>query len=398
MKSQSLKCMYIWLTLAMMPMATLNLHAQAITPDPEPRTNDTACLGLASIGDEDQFEFETFMTSAIHLSPQAKTATLPMHKGFDAKGNPVYCILTESSDCSEAKKHQINYSPKLGFLLNAQGAPGSRAVQPVTVDKDGAIHFAGTADFSPVRIFTPSIPDGWPPAASVPGSIGDSKYTPFITYVNEDGKHVVFNASQVANATGIKDFIPRINLEDMNVTFNLVMGIYDFNFVMYLRMDASDPMISGFEGGIYAPNPQKAPIGGDRFFADKSARQVIMPVLNGVDQFYERRGLQSSALGEGDPFNVMGAKPGDDEYSPIWDITPVVWTDAAIKAGKRQRLHQDDEVRAFVQAGDLVSMPGATGPLSSDIGVKSLGIVSNCPIMLRLRTGLLPYNPVHPDQ
>jgi len=404
-------------------------------PDPDPQSDDP-CLGMSTLGTEEGIGYETFMTSAIQLSPVAKTATLPLHKGFDAKGNAVYYIMTESSDCTEAQTRHINYSPKLGKLLNASGTPGSPAVQQVTVDSSGYLHFAGTADFSPVRIFVPSttpvvtaptpptppappapggpaappappapptpptpaasIPQGWPPAESIPGSVGDPMYTPFITYVNAAGKHVVFNASQVANATGVKDFIPNIDYTNMTVTFNLVMGIYDFNFVMYLRMDASDATISGFEGGIYAPNPEKAPIGGDRFIEDGSARQVILPVLNGirgVDQFYNRQGLQSAALGEGDPFNVMGAKPGDDEYSPIWDITPVVWTDAAINAGKRQRLRQDDEVRAFVQAGDLVSLPGAGGPVNSDIGIKSLGIVSNCPIMLRVMSGLLPYNP-----
>jgi hypothetical protein len=377
-------------------LSSSRAHAQAIFPPTrDPQSNDTACLGLSSLRHEGDIEYETFMTSAIKLSPGAKTATLPLHKGFDNRGSPVYYILTESSDCNEAKARHINYSPKLGFLVDAAGNPLSKSVQQVARDREGKIHFTGTADFSPVRVFTPSVPDGWPPAASQPGSVADADYSPFITYVNGQGRPVVFNASQVANATGVKDFIPEIDYDHMTVTFNLVMGIYDFNFVMYLRMDASDATISGFEGGIYAPNPAEAPIGGDRFFEDGSARQVILPVLNGirgVDRRFDRQGLQSAALGEGDPFNVMGAKPGDDQYSPIWDVTPVVWTDAAIAGGRRQRLHQDDEVRAFVLSGDLVGLPGATGPINADIGIKSLGVVSNCPIMLRVMKGLLPYN------
>ena len=69
----------------------------------------------------------------------------------------------------------------------------------------------------------------------------------------------------------------------------------------------------------------------------------------------------------------------------------MVWTDAAIAAGKRQRLRQDDEVRNFVQAGLLTGLPGASGPFNADLGLTSLGIVSNCPIMLRVMAGLPAY-------
>ena len=207
----------------------------------------------------------------------------------------------------------------------------------------------------------------------------------------------MINASQVANSkTGVKDFIPVIDYSGMTVTFNLVMGIYDFDFVLYLRMDASNSALAGFEGGIYAPAPGLSPGNGSRL--STMPRQTIMPILNGilgVENFYERQGLQSGALGEGDPFNVLGALPGEaSDYSPIWDVTPGVWSQAAIAAGKRQRMHQDDEVRAFVASdGDLVSYPGATGNFNSDIGLTSLGVVSNCPVMLRIMSGVLPYPP-----
>jgi hypothetical protein len=140
------------------------------------------------------------MNSAVDLSAKARTATLPLYKGLDSHGNPVYYILTESSDCATAKKYKINYAPKLGLLINADGTPKNAAVQKVTVvDSKGTLQFPGTPDFSPVRIFTPSA-TGWPPVASIAGSVADSQYSPFITYTNEKGKHVVFNASHVARA------------------------------------------------------------------------------------------------------------------------------------------------------------------------------------------------------
>jgi len=398
-KSTKIRALRLALTAA---AAAMSLFAQAIPPTQDPLSNDKGCLGHSTVRVTGGIQYETFMGSAIDLSPTARTATLPLHQGVDQFGNPVYFIVTEASDCATAQSLQVNYAPKLGLLIDANGNPVNQSAQKVTVtplsgngaDPVGMVQFSGTADFSPVRIFVPNSPNGWPPVQAAPGSVGDSNYTPFITYKNAAGKPVVLNASQVANATGIKDFIPQIDFANKTVTFNLVVGIYDFNFLMYLRMDASDATVTAFEGGIYASNPEASPGGGMRFLAQGSARQTIMPVVNGprgVDKILDRQGLESGALGEGDPLNVLGAKPGDDEYSPLWDITPVVWTPAAIATGKRQRLHQDDEVRAFVAAGLLTSVPGASGPVNSDIGVTSLGVVSNCPVMLRVVKGLLPY-------
>ena len=200
----------------------------------------------------------------------------------------------------------------------------------------------------------------------------------------------------------MKDFIPEIDFANMTVTFNLVRGIYNFHFIMYLRMDASDALLTAFEGGVFSPNLNLAPINGNRFFADHSARQVIIPVVNGirgVDQIFDRQGVQSGALGEGDPINITGAKAGEEEYSPLWDLTPPVWTPAAVAAGKRQRLHLDDEVASFVAAGLLESWAPATGAPNGDFkgplapnGLQSLNFVSNCPIMLRVLDGLPAAN------
>src|SRR5260370_15560434 len=91
----------------------------------------------------------------------------------------------------------------------------------------------------------------------------------------------------------------------------------------------------------------------------------------------------------------MAAKTGEQEYSPLWDITPPVWTAGAVAAGKRQRLHQDDEVASFIAAGLMESWgPSAAAPNAdfkgplAPAGLKSLNIVSNCPIMLRILEGL----------
>jgi len=402
------------LFLCMIPLATFTAWAQALQPDPDPQQIDS-CGRKSQIGNEGPVSYETFMTSAISLDPLNQNVTLPLHKGYVGAGTstPVYYILTDTSDCTEAIQNKINYVPKLANLLPTLTGPGPYPLQVVTVDKNGYIHFPASATFNASsRMFVPDPVIGWPPITSIPGSTtaaltqGAPNYSPYITYVNSAGKQVVFNASHVADAFGNAKNFATVDLTHMTATLTMVKGIYDFNFVMYLRMDATNCTIAGFEGGICAPAPEQAPIGGDRFIADGSARQVIIPVLNGVANPmtnadpYERQGLQSAAFGKGDPLNVMGATPGEDEYSPLWDITPVVWTSTAISGGFLQRLHQDDEVRNFVNSGaltDYASIYGPVGPEDADIGILSLGIVSNCPIMLRVNAGVLPYLPSNQD-
>ena len=53
----------------------------------------------------------------------------------------------------------------------------------------------------------------------------------------------------------------------------------------------------------------------------------------------QRQGL-NSALSDGkSPLNVLGGIPTvATDYSPIWDLNPVVWTQKAIDLGYRSRL------------------------------------------------------------
>ena len=114
---------------------------------------------MNDVGAGGNIKFETYMKSALILSPSAGTATLPLHKGYvgDGTSSAVYYVITDASDCETAKSLGINYAPKLGFLIDGSGNPLNKSVQKVTVDAAGAFHFAGGVDFSPVRIFTPSI-------------------------------------------------------------------------------------------------------------------------------------------------------------------------------------------------------------------------------------------------
>jgi hypothetical protein len=140
--------------------------------------------------------------------------------------------------------------------------------------------------------------------------------------------------------------------------------------------------VAALEHSTYAPNLNAAPgIASDAPF---SSRAAIIPVVNGIrgDDNPMRQGLNSYLFGEGDPFNVPQEQPSDPVgYSPIWDVTPVMWTDAAIAAGLRVQLHSQDQVRTQAQAGNLVSaLPGT--PNVGLGGINAIGAISNCPIIV----------------
>ena len=78
-------------------------------------------------------------------------------------------------------------------------------------------------------------------------------------------------------------------------------------------------------------------------------------------------------MGQGDPLNITQEEPGDNEYSPVWDVTPAVWTDRAIESGQRTRLTDAEE--------GLITSGGA-GPRNASLeGLRALPGISNCPII-----------------
>ena len=95
-----------------------------------------------------------------------------------------------------------------------------------------------------------------------------------------------------------------------------------------------------------------------------------------------RQGLNSALRGEGDPHNINQEIPGqgNGRYCPVWDVHPVVWTAAAIAAGKRVQLTSAGDVANAFDKGLLVG--GGTGPANASLkGLPAGGFISNCPII-----------------
>ena len=136
-------------------------------------------------------------------------------------------------------------------------------------------------------------------------------------------------------------------------------------------------LVSALEASTYAPNLNAVP--GEGSNASSSGRSAITPVVNGArgKDNPNRQGLQSAVLGQGAPLNVTQSFPNSPDYSPIWDVTPVVWTAKAIAAGQRKELTSSAAVAAGAKAGTLTSL--GTGPANASLGgIKALGGISNC--------------------
>ena len=141
-------------------------------------------------------------------------------------------------------------------------------------------------------------------------------------------------------------------------------------------------VVSSLEESTYAPNLGAAP--GEGSNGPGSSRSAIVPIVNGARSGPNEQGLQSAVLGGVSPRNITESLPGAPDYSPAWDVTPAVWSAAAVAGGKRVLVTGNAQIVAAVAGGDLTS--GGTGPANASLGgLKALGAVSNCPTVAVLK-------------
>ena len=333
--------------------------------------------------------------SAIAIDKENQTVTLPLFRGQAEGFGPVWFILTESSTFDDAVRRGVNWSPKLVHALGTAAVQGAHVSElPSGVDAfdrwDGIVHFEGSVDFSHARVVVPA--DGlFPvdPTQTRAGPIGDAFYSPLFTL--GDGR--VYNGAHVANRTGVHPKVLSIDFERRQVTIRMTHGFYLHRNVLYISTDASDTVVAALENAALASTLADAPLAGNDDPA-VSSREPIIPIVNGAKGASnpDRQGLQSAVAGEGDPLNIIReepecSNPNDPaacsalEYSPMWDVHPVYWTDAAIAAGQRHRLTSHQDVEAAFDAG-LVLNFAANGPENQDPeirGLRALGVVVNCP-------------------
>lgn len=289
--------------------------------------------------------------------------TLPIFEGRRG-GEPVWFVVTESSDRADAEQRGVHYSPKMA------NGKGTLAVQKVGVI-DGRIHFLGSVDFAPERIVEPSA-TGFPPKDAKPGAIGEALYTPLIELPNG----VVLNAPQIKNNSGHHDRLIRIDLEKRVATFRMTDGFFEGRRVHYTSFNASDPAVAAIEAANYTPNLKTLPNKGSN--SPSSALTGLAPIVNGPTGKMnpQRQGLSSALLGEGDPLNIVQEVPAGERalaYSPMWDVHASVWAQAPMPV-KSSVIQTDYNAVAKLGLAGRISGPDGKpwGPI---------GVVVNCPII-----------------
>lgn len=293
----------------------------------------------------------------------ANTATLPIARGVDAGGQEFWYTITEASTRKAARRLSVNEAEKLNLAADTAAVQKGEFI-------DGVLHLQATVDFSPILNVVPDPDTAFPPLQASPGSIGEAGYSPLVQLPGG----LILNAPHVANDTGVHDKVVGAIDEDAGTaTFRQSEGLYEDKDVYYISFDASAPDVAALENATYAPSLNAAPIVGSND-DDTSARSGIAPFVNGqtgVDN-PERQGLISALLGEGDPLNVIQSMPDQNEYSPLWDVHLVVWSDAAVAFGKNTLQGDFDDLEDLAEDGLIA---GPAGPFGA------VGVIVNCPVV-----------------
>jgi hypothetical protein len=84
-----------------------------------------------------------------------------------------------------------------------------------------------------------------------------------------------------------------------------------------------------------------------------------------------------SDQGSHGPLNVLGGIPTINlDYSPMWRVFPVKWTDDSIKKGYRTKLTDAIVIEDAGERGIIESVAGGRP--------KPVGFVVNCPVVYRV--------------
>lgn len=330
------------------------------------------------------------MKSAI-VDLEAGTMTLPLRRGQLASGETVWSILTDVSDENLANLHGVNYSAKMAYGITGKGARKGR------FEKDGSFTFeSGKVDFSPKRSVTPGkVPNFFPPQAAAPGSVGDADYSPLVQLDN--AKSAVFNMPMVAFNVSVEeldkmcdgkvdhgkvlDKVVAICPRDGTVTLSMTLGYTFSKPIFYLSTEANDPLVATLEGVTFSPALSDLPFALEDAAPGESAERIYVFANGPTGKDHPFRQGLNSALSDGGhgPLNVLGGIPTINlDYSPIWRLFPVKWTEEAIKAGYRTRLTGAIDIENAGAKGIVESIADGGGP------PKAVGFLVNCPVVYRV--------------
>ena len=157
------------------------------------------------------------------------------------------------------------------------------------------------------------------------------------------------------------------------VTIEETAGFSNGRPVMYISTDSSLPLAAALENVTFAPALNNAPTVGQD--GTNQARASLAAFVNGQTGANNpnRQGLNSAVLDGLSPLNVLRWTPNQGRYSPMWDVHPAAWTDAAIAAGNNKRQNDWGTITGLVDHGMI------TGPGGAKFA--AAGFIVDCPII-----------------
>ena len=329
------------------------------------------------------------LLTAGQLDLDAGTVKLPLYRGrLRGSDEPVWFILTDTSDRGQAEALGINYSAKLEY------AASCKAARNAVYANDGTVVFdEGRVDFAPEHSVTPGDgPHPFPPKAFQPGSVGDADYSPLVRIggVVYNAPIVAFGVEEAAldfctvppDHSLVHDKVVNLCPRDNTVTMRLSNGFSFSRPLVYISTDANDPLAAALESATLAPALSDVAVGRDDSFTSGVERlfAVTNGPTNGVSGEVnpQRQGFDSVLSGDApSPLNVFGGIPTlATDYSPLWDVNLGEWTQEAIDNGYRSRI-TDEFTWLGMAARGFVTAPGGK-PYGSS------GIIINCPPVARL--------------
>lgn len=330
------------------------------------------------------------LLKSAHIDLEKGTMTVPLREGQMASGEKVWSVITDVSDENLALLHGVNYSPKMAYGITGNGARNGR------LEKDGTFTFEnGKVDFAPEHGVTPGdAPNFFPPKAATPGSVGDEFYSPLVEFDN--AKSAIFNMPMVAfnvsadelnamcdgnvDKTKVHDKVIAICPRDGTVTLAMTLGYTFGKPIFYLSTEANDPTVATLEGATHSPAMNDLPFALEDAAPGEAAERIYVFINGptGIEHPF-RQGINSalSDAGSKGPLNVLGGIPTINlDYSPIWRLFPVLWTDDAIEKGYRTKLTNAIDIENAGAKGIVQSIAG--GP------PQAVGFLVNCPVVYRI--------------
>ncbi|MFN4159389.1 MAG: hypothetical protein ACK4GO_13410 [Gemmobacter sp.] len=329
------------------------------------------------------------LMKSAHVDLVAGTMIVPLREGQMASGEKAWSVLTDVSDENLANLHGVNYSAKMAYGVTGNAARRAR------IEKNGTFTFeAGKVDFSPEHSVTPgAAPNFFPPTAFQAGAVGDEFYSPLVEFDN--AKNAVFNMPMVAfdisaeeldamcdgavDKSKVHDKVVSICPRDGTVTLQMTLGYTFGKPIFYLSTEANDPLIATLEGGIYTPALNDLPFALEDAAPGEAAERIYVFANGPTGADHPFRQGVNSALSDGGhgPLNVLGGIPTINlDYSPIWRLFPVVWTETAIAAGYRTKLTNAIDIENAGAKGIVESLAGGAP--------RAVGFLVNCPVVYRI--------------